>query len=97
PDGGDAVPARHQGTSAVTDAHLGLGAAAIPTLIGTDYVGPSRYPAAMTKPANPVPAGYTTVTPWLISKDTAGLIDFLVAAFNAEPLGEPVRNEDGSI
>lgn len=51
----------------------------------------------MTKPANPIPDGYTTVTPWLISKNTAGLIDFLRVAFDAEPLGDPVLNEDGSI
>lgn len=51
----------------------------------------------MTKPANPIPDGYTTVTPWLISKDTAGLIDFVIKAFDAEPIGEPVYGEDGSI
>lgn len=51
----------------------------------------------MTKPTNPIPDGYTTVTPWLISRDTAGLIDFVIKAFDAEPLGDPVRNEDGGI
>ena len=33
-----------------------------------------------------VPEGYTTVTPWVIGRDTAGLIDYLVAAFGAEEL-----------
>ncbi|MGY0234416.1 VOC family protein [Longispora urticae] len=34
-----------------------------------------------------VPAGYHTVTPWMIGRDTAGLIDFVVAVFDAEELG----------
>lgn len=38
-------------------------------------------------PLNPVPSGYHTVTPWLIGNDTAGLIDFLTAVFDAEELG----------
>ena len=29
----------------------------------------------------PVSDGYTTVTPWLISRDTARLIDFVAEAF----------------
>ncbi|MEV4399284.1 VOC family protein [Nonomuraea sp. NPDC049607] len=36
---------------------------------------------------NPVPEGYTSVTPWIISRDTAGLIDWLKAAFDAVELG----------
>lgn len=43
------------------------------------------------------PDGYSTVTPWLITKDTAGLITFVIAAFDAEPIGDPVFGEDGSI
>jgi PhnB protein len=42
----------------------------------------------------PVPDGYTTVTPWMISKDTAGLIDFLTGAFGAEELAR-VENPNG--
>lgn len=45
---------------------------------------------------NPVPDGYTTVTPWIIGRDTAGLLDFLKAAFDAEELGRVV-GEDGKI
>ena len=45
---------------------------------------------------NPVPDGYTTVTPWIIGRDTAGLIDFLKRAFDAEELGRVV-GEDGKI
>jgi PhnB protein len=33
-----------------------------------------------------VPQGYTTVTPWIISTDTLGLIDYLKRAFDAEEL-----------
>jgi len=35
---------------------------------------------------NPVPDGCTTVTPWLISRDTARLIDYLKEAFGAEEI-----------
>ncbi|HKN56472.1 MAG TPA: VOC family protein [Amycolatopsis sp.] len=45
---------------------------------------------------NPVPAGYHTVTPWIISRDTAGVIDFLVRAFDAVELARVV-GEDGTI
>lgn len=45
---------------------------------------------------NPVPDGYTTVTPWIIGHDTAGLLDFLKRAFDAEELGRVV-GEDGKI
>ncbi|HEV2782954.1 MAG TPA: VOC family protein [Actinophytocola sp.] len=44
----------------------------------------------------PIPDGYTAVTPWLISKDTARLIDFVTMAFDAEEKAR-VHNEDGSI
>lgn len=47
--------------------------------------------------ASPIPAGYHSVTPWIISRDTAGVIDFLKRVFDAEPLGEPVYMEDGTI
>jgi PhnB protein len=43
-----------------------------------------------------VPEGYYTVTPWIISRDTATLLDFMKQAFGAEELGR-VYNEDGSI
>lgn len=44
----------------------------------------------------PVPEGYTTVTPWIIGRDTAGLIEFLRTAFGAEELAR-VHGPDGSI
>ncbi|MFF3304517.1 hypothetical protein [Streptomyces sp. NPDC001741] len=34
----------------------------------------------------PVPQGYTTVTPWIISRDTAQLIAYMKRAFDAEEL-----------
>ncbi|MFC8956016.1 VOC family protein [Streptomyces sp. NPDC057101] len=43
-----------------------------------------------------VPDGYTTVTPWVIGHDTAGLIDYLERAFGAEELGRFVM-DDGTI
>ncbi len=46
--------------------------------------------------ADPVPDGYTTVTPFILSHDTAGLIDFLMRAFDAVELGR-VTGEDGVI
>jgi PhnB protein len=44
----------------------------------------------------PIPEGYHTVTPWIISRDTAGLIEFLNAAFGAKEIARVV-GEDGSI
>ncbi len=44
----------------------------------------------------PVPEGYTTVTPWLISRDTARLIDYVTEAFGGQEIAR-VLNEDGSI
>ena len=38
-----------------------------------------------------VPPGYGTVTPWVISADTPGLIEFAKAAFGAEELGRVPR------
>ena len=46
---------------------------------------------------NPIPDGYHSVTPWIISRDTAGMIDFLERVFDAEPIGEPVYVEGGKI
>ncbi|PRX22924.1 VOC family protein [Actinoplanes italicus] len=37
-----------------------------------------------------IPQGYTTVTPWIISRDTAPVIDYLREAFGAEELGRVV-------
>ena len=44
----------------------------------------------------PIPDGYSTVTPWIITRDTAALLDFLKAAFGAKELAR-VPNADGSI
>jgi PhnB protein len=44
----------------------------------------------------PVPEGYHVVTPWIISRDTARLLDFVKEAFGAEEMGR-VPAEDGSI
>jgi PhnB protein len=45
-----------------------------------------------------VPPGYGTVTPWIVSRDSAALIRFLEAAFGAEEIaGSRMENQDGSI
>jgi PhnB protein len=44
----------------------------------------------------PVPPGYTTVTPYLVVPDGEGLLTFLSKAFGAEERGRTVR-PDGSI
>jgi PhnB protein len=44
----------------------------------------------------PVPEGYRAITPWIISRDTAGLLDFVKEAFGAEEIAR-VHNEDGTI
>jgi uncharacterized glyoxalase superfamily protein PhnB len=43
-----------------------------------------------------VPAGYHSVSPWIISRDTAKLIDFVTAAFGAQELAR-VMGDDGTI
>ena len=49
-------------------------------------------------PATNVPGGYGTVTPWMISRESAALIGFLEAAFGAQEIaGSRMHNPDGSI
>ncbi|GAA2147772.1 VOC family protein [Glycomyces algeriensis] len=48
-----------------------------------------------TKP-EPVPEGYGTVTPWIVTSDTARVIDFIKDAFDGEELGR-VELEPGRI
>lgn len=45
---------------------------------------------------NNIPDGYTTVTPWIISKDTGRVLEFIAAAFDGEELAR-MPNEDGGI
>ncbi len=42
------------------------------------------------------PTGSTTVAPWIVTDDTAALLEFVAAAFDGEELGR-VHLEDGSI
>jgi PhnB protein len=44
----------------------------------------------------PIPEGYHSVTPWIISRDSSRLIEFLTAAFGAEEIARVV-GDDGSI
>jgi hypothetical protein len=50
----------------------------------------------MTSQLTPAPAGYATVTPWIIVRGAAAFIDYLVAVFEAVENGR-VANADGSI
>ena len=47
-------------------------------------------------PLNPVPAGYHTVTPYLVVKGAGALLDFMGKAFGAT-VRECHRKEDGSV
>jgi PhnB protein len=44
----------------------------------------------------PVPEGYATVAPWIVTRDSAREIEFLTAAFDGEELGR-MHDEEGSI
>jgi PhnB protein len=44
----------------------------------------------------PVPEGYATVAPWIVTRDTTKEIEFLTAAFDGDELGR-MNSEDGSI
>lgn len=46
--------------------------------------------------ANPIPEGYHSVTPFVISRDSAMFLEFMKEAFDAEELGRVV-GEDGAI
>jgi uncharacterized glyoxalase superfamily protein PhnB len=50
----------------------------------------------MNAKPDPIPDGYGTVTPWIVGKDTARLIEFIEAAFGGEELGR-VENPPGTI
>ncbi|MFE5319262.1 VOC family protein [Paenibacillus sp. NPDC056579] len=45
---------------------------------------------------NPIPKGYTTVTPWMISRNSAQLLDFIKRAFDGEEIAR-IYTEDGSV
>jgi PhnB protein len=55
---------------------------------GATDVGGSRFPGRMIT--------YPRMMPWLVSQDTAALLDFLARAFGAEEIAR-VHNPDGSI
>src|SRR5713101_788808 len=48
------------------------------------------------KAVPPIPEGSSSVMPWIISRDTAKLLDFLKQAFGAQELSR-MYNEDGTI
>jgi PhnB protein len=46
--------------------------------------------------SGPSPSGYTTVAPWIVTRDTGRLLDFITAVFGGTELAR-VALEDGSI
>jgi PhnB protein len=48
-------------------------------------------------PINPIPAGYHSITPFIVAKDTGKLISFLKEAFDATEVDKPVTSPDGTI
>jgi len=52
----------------------------------------------MENKISPIPPGYTTVTPWIISKDAAKLITFLSDAFGAQEIpGSRISDDNGAV
>ena len=47
-------------------------------------------------PVKPIPEGYQAVTPWIIVRGAAQLLDYVSDAFGAEEIGR-VYNQDGTI
>lgn len=43
------------------------------------------------------PDGYHAVTPWIASRDTRAVLEFVRRVFGATPSAEPVLNDDGSV
>jgi PhnB protein len=56
----------------------------------------SRKMTTQPKAVPPIPEGYHSVTPWIISRETAKLLDFMSKAFGAQEMGR-VYNEDGTL
>jgi PhnB protein len=50
----------------------------------------------MRSKPQPIPDGYTTVTPWIISRDIDGFIRFITDTLGAEEIAR-VNNPDGTI
>jgi PhnB protein len=50
-----------------------------------------------TMAVNPIPNGYHTVTPYLVVRGAAKMIEFAKKAFGADIVGEPMKRPDGTI
>ncbi|ONM46730.1 glyoxalase, partial [Nocardia donostiensis] len=50
----------------------------------------------MLEQPSAAPEGYNTVSPWVVTEDTAAFLDFVNQAFDGEELGR-VSTEDGLI
>src|SRR5712671_652878 len=51
----------------------------------------------LTMAVNPIPNGYHTVTPYLVVRGAAKMIEFAKKAFGAEIVGEAMKRPDGTI
>jgi uncharacterized glyoxalase superfamily protein PhnB len=51
----------------------------------------------MTKPVQFRPEGFHTVNPYLLVEGADRVLDFLIAAFGAVPVGERFRGPDGKV
>lgn len=45
----------------------------------------------------PIPEGYSSVTPYLVVPGVDGVLSFVQTVFDAEITGEPIRRPDGSV
>lgn len=50
----------------------------------------------MTDQQSSVPAGYTSVAPWVVTDDTGAFLDFVAQVFDGDELAR-VETEDGSV
>jgi PhnB protein len=62
---------------------------------GARFQGGTKVAAGQDE-VRPIPEGYGAVTPWVISRDTGRLIDFMTAAFDAVETAR-VLHDDGTI
>ncbi len=44
--------------------------------------------------SNSAPTGYTTVAPWIMTRDTGRLLDFITRAFGGEELARAARGRE---
>jgi uncharacterized glyoxalase superfamily protein PhnB/uncharacterized damage-inducible protein DinB len=96
--------ARHAGNADIIRESID-GATSFALMAAVESWSPTPWLHPWTPPAEPderavtsaPPAGYQAVTPWIASRDSRVVLDFVHAAFGATSAAEPVLNEDGSV